>query len=322
VRLRTVSCQGPGWRRVRQGRGFRYVDEAGDVLPPEQIDRIKALVIPPAWTDVWVCPDERGHLQAVGTDAAGRRQYLYHAEWRRKRDEQKFDRAIELGRRLPRARDALKRQLGGDPSDRATVVAGAVRLVDLGCFRLGSEAYAEENGSFGLTTLQVRHVRRDGRTRVFRFVGKGGVNHEIVIADRTVISFIDALVEHRRADARLLANREGRRWRPVDAGEVNEHIRQLLKLEATAKDFRTWKATTTVACHLADLQRATSSSGRSRQVREAIAQAAEMLGNTPSVARSSYVDPRVIDLFEDGRTIDRPRSENGVDRAVVALLSG
>jgi DNA topoisomerase IB len=219
-------------------------------------------------------------------------------------------------------RAALKRQLAGDPTDRATVVAAAVRLVDLGCFRLGSEAYAEDNGSFGLTTLQVRHVRRDGRTRVFQFVGKSGVDHEIVIADRAVFGIIDALTEHRRADARLLATPEGRRWRPLDAGEVNERIRALLRLDVTAKDFRTWKATTTVACQLADVERAASSSGRSRQVREAIAQAAEMLGNTPSVARSSYVDPRVIDLFEDGRTIGHARSENGLDRAVVALLSG
>jgi DNA topoisomerase-1 len=321
VRLRTVSCQSPGWRRVRHGRGFRYVDEAGEALRPEQVDRVKALVIPPAWTEVWICPDERGHLQAVGTDAAGRRQYLYHPEWRRKRDEQKFDRAIDLGRRLPRARAALKRQVAGDPTDRATVVAAAVRLIDLGCFRLGSETYADENGSFGLTTLQVRHVRREGPTRVFRFVGKGGIDHEIVIADRAVFGVIDALTEHRRADVRLLATREGRRWRSLDAGEVNDRIRELLKLDVTAKDFRTWKATTAVARHLADVERAPSSSGRARQVREAIAQAAEMLGNTPSVARSSYVDPRVIDLFEDGHTIGHARTENGVDRAVVDLLT-
>ena len=321
MRLRTVSCQSPGWRRVRHGRGFRYLDVDGEALSPAQVDRVKALVIPPAWTDVWICPDDRGHLQAVGSDAAGRRQYLYHPEWRRKRDEQKFDRAIELGRRLPRARTALERELSGDPADRATVVAAAVRLVDLGCFRLGSEAYAEENGSFGLTTLQVRHVRRDGAARTFRFVGKSGIDHEIVIGDHTVLGIVDALTERRRADGRLLATREGGRWRSLDAAEVNGRIRELLKLDVTAKDFRTWKATTTVARQLAGTARATSAAGRARQVREAIAQAADMLGNTPSVARSSYVDPRVIDLFEDGHTIGPARSENGVDRAVVALLT-
>jgi DNA topoisomerase IB len=257
----------------------------------------------------------------VGTDAAGRRQYLYHPEWRRKRDAQKFDRAIDLGRRLPHARAVLRRQLAGDPADRDTVLATAVRLVDLGCFRLGSEVYAEENGSFGLTTLQVGHVRRDGRSRVFRFVGKAGVDHQIILADKEVIPVVDALCEHRRADGRLLATREGRRWRPVDAAEVNERIRELLKLEVTAKDFRTWKATTAVAHRLAEVERAASGSGRARQVRDAIAQAAELLGNTPSIARSSYVDPRVIDLFEDGHTICPARSENGVDRAVVELLT-
>ncbi len=321
MRLRTVSCQGPGWRRVRHGRGFRYLDEGGEALPPEQVDRVKALAVPPAWTEVWICSDERGHLQAVGTDAAGRRQYLYHPEWRRKRDEQKFDRVIDLGRRLPRARAALKRQLANDPEDRITIVAAAVRLVDLGCFRLGSEVSAEENGSYGLTTLQVRHVRRDGRTRIFQFVGKSGIDHEIVIADRAVVGIVDTLIERRRADGRLLATREGRRWRPIDAGEVNDHIRELFKLDVTAKDFRTWKATTTVARQLAGVERATSSSGRARQVRDAIDQAAELLGNTPSVAKSSYVDPRVIDLFEDGHTIGPARSEKDVDKAVVALLT-
>ena len=306
---------------MRHGRGFRYLGEDGEALPPEQVDRIRDLVIPPAWTDVWICPDDRGHLQAVGTDSAGRRQYLYHPEWRRKQDARKFDRVMELGRRLPRARAALTRQLAEDPADRTTVVAAAVRLVDLGCFRLGSEASAEENGSFGLTTLKVRHVRRDGRARIFRFVGKGGVDHEIVIADRAVVEIVDALTEHRRADGRLLATREGRRWRPVDAGEVNARIRELLKLDVTAKDFRTWKATTTVARHLAGVERAASNSGRARQVREAINLAAELLGNTPSVAKSSYVDPRVIDLFEDGHTIGPARSEKDVDRAVVALLT-
>jgi DNA topoisomerase IB len=321
VRLRTVSCQGPGWRRVRRGRGFIYLDETGQPLPPEQRERVKALVIPPAWADVWVCPDERGHLQAVGTDAAGRRQYLYHPEWRRKRDAEKFDRVIELGRRLPRMRAALEADLAGDPGERATVIAAAVRLIDLGCFRLGSDVYAEENGSFGLTTLEVRHVHRAGNRRIFRFIGKSGIPHEIVVTDRPVLRVVDALTEHRRAQGRLLATRVGRRWQPVDAGEVNDLIRTLSGLEVTAKDFRTWKATVTVARELAAGQRSASRSGRAGQVRSAIERAADLLGNTPSVARASYVDPRVIDLFEDGTTIGRPRSENGVDQAVVRLLT-
>ncbi len=316
-----MSCQAPGWRRIRHGRGFRYVDEAGQPLTAEQVDRVKAMVIPPAWTDVWVCPDDRGHLQAVGTDDAGRRQYLYHPEWRRKRDAEKFDRVIELGRRLPRMRTALGGLLAGDPADRATVVGAAVRLLDLGCFRLGSEAYAEENGSFGLTTLRVRHVHRTNGQRMFRFVGKSGIDHEITVADRAVVRIVDALTEHRRRDGRFLASRDGRSWQPVEAGEVNDLIRTLTRLEVTAKDFRTWKATVTVAVALAGVQRAESPAGRARQVREAVGLAADLLGNTPTVARASYVDPRVIDLFEDGTTMGMARSENGTDRAVVRLLT-
>lgn len=296
------------------------MDEHGQPLDPSQIARAKALVIPPAWTDVWICPDERGHLQAVGTDDAGRRQYLYHPEWRRKRDAEKFDRAIELGGRLPRIRTALADLLDGNPTDRTTVVATAVRLLDLGCFRLGSDAYAEENGSFGLTTLEVRHVHRTNGERVFRFIGKSGVDHEIAVTDPAVRRIVDALTRQRRRDARFLASRNGRGWQPVDASEVNDLIRTLSRLDVTAKDFRTWKATVTVAAVLAAADRATSTSGRARQVRHAVDVAADLLGNTPSVARASYIDPRVIDLFEDGTTVGRTRSENGMDRAVVRLL--
>lgn len=321
MRLRTVSAQAPGWRRIRRGRGFSYVDEDGNALAAEHVERIKALVIPPAWTAVWICPDDRGHLQAVGTDDAGRRQYLYHPEWRRKRDQVKFDRAIELGRRLPKVRDAVKRDLAGNPTDRSVVIAAAIRLVDLGCFRLGSEAYAEENGSFGLTTLEVRHVVASGGARVFTFAGKSGVDHEIRIADPAVLRVVDALRRQRRPSSRLLAARDGKRWAPVQAAEINADIRERFDLDVTAKDIRTWKATTTVAAELAAMTRAESRPARARQAREAIAVAADLLGNTPTVARSAYVDPRVIDLFEDGRTIGRHRSENGLDRAVVDLLA-
>ncbi|MFL6089148.1 MAG: DNA topoisomerase IB [Aeromicrobium sp.] len=321
MRLRSVSCQSPGWRRVRHGRGFRYLDENGRPLGAAQVDRVKALVIPPAWTDVWVCPDERGHLQAVGTDDAGRRQYLYHPEWRRKRDAEKFDRAIELGRRLPALRASIGRMLAGDPAERSTVVAAAVRLLDLGCFRLGSDAYAEENGSFGLTTLRVRHVHRTNGARTFRFQGKSGVDHEIAVTDAAVVRVVDALTEHRGRAGRFLATPHGRRWRAIDAGEVNDLIRGLSCLDVTAKDFRTWKATVTVATELAGTRRADTASRRARQIREAVDVAAELLGNTPTVARKSYVDPRVIDLFEDGTTMAAARSEDGIDRAVVRLLT-
>lgn len=321
TRLRTVSCQDAGWRRQRWGRGFRYLDQEQRPLGAVEVRRAKDLVIPPAWTDVWICPDERGHLQAVGTDDAGRRQYLYHPAWQAKRSAAKFDRAIDLGRRLPAVRRRLRADLTGDPLDRPTVLAAAIRLVDLGCFRLGSEEYAAEHGSFGLTTLEVRHVRKAQDRRRFCFVGKSGIEHEVVVDDPAAIGVVDALTRSRPRQARLLAPRTGRRRIPLDANDVNERIRELFGLDVTAKDFRTWKATATVADELAAVKRAGSRTARARQVRAAVAVAAELLGNTATIARSSYVDPHVLDLFEDGTVIGPTRTEDGLDRAVVRLLS-
>jgi len=323
MRLRTVSSQAPGWRRVRHGRGFRYLDHRGQPLSDDELGRVKSLAIPPAWTDVWICPDERGHLQAVGTDDAGRRQYLYHPQWRRKQDAEKFDRALELGRRLPRVRTRLGEDLAGDPADRATVVATAIRLIDLGCFRPGAESYTKDNGSFGLTTLQVAHLERHRDDRIFHFVGKSGVDQEIVVSDRSVVAVLDVLTRRRSPDQPLLLPRTSGHGHPraVDAAEINERIRELFGANATAKDIRTWKATTAMAAALAQTEPARSPAARRRQVSAAVAEVADLLGNTPAVARASYIDPRVIDLFNDGRTIGRPRTENGLDRQVVKLLS-
>jgi DNA topoisomerase IB len=320
MRLRTVTCQGPGWRRLRRGRGFTYVDAVGNQLPDDDRARIRDLAIPPAWDQVWICPDDRGHLQAVGTDAAGRRQYLYHPEWRRKQDAAKFDRTIELGKRLPRVRARLAEELTGDPADRATVLAVAIRLIDLGCFRPGAEAYTKDNGSFGLTTLQVRHVERGEDARIFHFVGKSGVDQQIVVTDAAVVGVIDALTRRRARDHLLLVPRRDNHPSPVDAAEINERIRELFGPDFSAKDLRTWKATVTMAAELARGDPAESKSARKRQVRDALSAVSDLLGNTLSVAKASYVDPRVIDLFHDGRTIGTPRTENGLDRAVVSLL--
>lgn len=323
MRLRTVSVQSPGWRRIRRGRGFTYFDEHDRPLNQEAVGRVKSLAIPPAWTDVWVCPDERGHLQAVGTDEAGRRQYLYHPEWHRKQAAAKFERAVELGRSLPRVRTLLERELTGDPADRDTVLAAAIRLIDLGCFRPGAESYTKDNGSFGLTTLQVRHLKRSGEDRIFQFRGKSGVDHEIVVSDQLVVSVIDALTRRRRPHQALLLPRRGSHDRPsaLGAGEINARIQELFGTDATAKDIRTWKATTAMAAALARAGSAESPSTRRRQVTEAVREVADLLGNTPTVARSSYIDPRIIDLFHDGQTIGSVRTENGLDRQVVKLLT-
>jgi len=324
MRLRTVSCQEPGWRRVRHGRGFRYLDEQGDPLGADDVERVRGLVIPPAWNDVWICPHPRGHLQAVGTDDAGRRQYLYHPEWRRQRDLEKFERVTALARALPGLRRRLGRELraapGDDEIERRRILAVGVRLIDLGCFRPGSEGSLDEFGSHGLTTLERRHVRRRNDRLVFRFPGKAGVEHEILIEDPGVIAAL-AAVWKRPGGARLLASKAGRTWQPVTADELNEHIRVLTGLDMTAKDFRTWHATVSAAVVLAEQPIPQSAAGRKRRIREAVVAASELLGNTPTIARSAYVDPRVIDRFDSGTVLDPiPRGRDALDLAVARLL--
>ncbi len=330
TRLRTVSARDPGWRRVRSGRGFRYLDEHGTAPPDGHRERIRALAIPPAWKDVWICPHERGHLQAVGTDDAGRRQYLHHPAWRVARDAEKFDRVLTMAAKLPAVRREVRRRLEVPGTDPEQVLAGAVRLVDLGCFRLGSDVAAAEHSSYGLTTLQARHVRWVDAGVMFCFVGKAGVEHEVRVQDEQVCALVDALTRSRRGSARLLAASVGRRWVPLGPTAVNDHLRELFHLEVTAKDMRTWHGTVTAAAALATCRPATSAAGRLRQVRAAMELTAQRLGNTPAVARSSYVDPRVIELFEQGRTVkdvlpDLPRdpvkAQDRLDRAVVQLLS-
>lgn len=325
MRLRTVSCQEPGWRRIRRGRGFAYLDQHGDALAPDDVERVRALVIPPAWRDVWICPHARGHLQAVGTDADGRRQYLYHPHWRVQRDLEKFERVSQQAAHLPRLRRRLRTDLRAPADDELTerrrILAAAIRMLDLGCFRPGSDA-AADSGSHGLTTLERQHVRRDGTALWFQFEGKAGVEQEIRIDDPDVVRVLDPLLRRRRGSARVLASRRGRSWAPISADELNQRIQELVGEGFTAKDFRTWHATTIAAVTLAAPPLPTSQRGRQRRLREAIVAASDLLGNTPTVARSSYVDPRVLELFEQGVVLDPvPRTENAIDRAVAALLA-
>ena len=317
ARLRRTSPSQPGWTRRRAGRGFVYLDAGGDRLPEAEVERIRALVIPPAWREVWICPDERGHLQAVGIDDAGRKQYLYHPDWRAHRDRAKFERVRRLGEALPRARRRVEADLAleGVPLERAC--AAATRLLDLGCFRIGNDVYADENGGFGLTSLERRHVRRRGDALVFDFVGKSGVEHHVEIADAEAVRVIEEM-RRRRGDTGLLAFRDGRGWRRVTPQLVNEYLREVTGLDVTAKDFRTWHATVVAAASLAETGPAPTGTARARAVRRAMAAAAELLGNSPALARSAYVDPAVIDAYEDGRTIARRGS---AERQTLRLVS-
>ncbi|MBZ5740556.1 DNA topoisomerase IB [Nocardioides mangrovi] len=322
ARLRRTSPDQPGWTRRRSGRGFVYLDEHGDRLPEEDAQRVRDLVIPPAWTDVWVTPYPHGHLQAVGTDDAGRRQYLYHPDWRTRRDAEKFDRMLIFGKALTRARELVVLDLGreGMPLERACAVA--VRLLDLGYFRIGNDVYADEHGSFGLTTLERRHVRRRQDHLIFTFVGKSGVEHRIEIDDEVVMAALDVMRRRRGEDLRLLAYKEGRSWRSVLPDLVNSYVRESTGMEATAKDFRTWHATVLAAAALAETpEPGETKASRKRAVAGAMKEVASFLGNTPTLARSSYVDPRVVDAYEQGRTIRRAtaRTYDTVDERQAAL---
>jgi len=301
VRLRRVSASMPGWSRVRHGRGFRYLDESGTALETVDIDRCKKLVIPPAWTEVWICPAENGHLQAVGTDDAGRRQYLYHPDWRTRRDAEKFLHMEQFARSLIRHRQTARRDLGGD-LDLTTVSAAAFSLLDLGMFRIGSDRYTEENESYGLTTLEKEHVTRHGRGLTFSYTAKSGQEVEVTVRDDRVRAVLDALLRRRSGGERLLAFKDGRRWRDLVADDVNTYVKDVLGEDFTAKDFRTWRGTV-IAAHALAKSDASSKTARKRSVAAAMREVGDHLGNTATVARGSYVDPRVIDLFDDGITV-------------------
>ncbi|MCA1984303.1 DNA topoisomerase IB [Nocardioides nematodiphilus] len=320
VRLRRTSPEQPGWTRRRAGRGFAYRDQDGSPLGPEEVARIRALAIPPAWTDVWITPYANGHLQAVGTDAAGRRQYLYHPDWRTRRDAEKFDRVLDFGRALGTARQRILTDLRRDGMPRERACAVAVRLMDLGYFRIGNDVYLDAHGSFGLTTLQRQHVRRVQDRLVFVFTGKSGVDHRIEIDDAMVDEALQVM-RRRRGGEQLLAYRDGRVWKAMLPQLVNEYVREVTGVDATAKDFRTWHATVLAAAALAEAPEAASAAARKRVVAAAMREVSEFLGNTPALARSSYVDPRVVSAYEEGRTIARATSRTyaNPDERQVAL---
>ena len=303
-RLRRVSPRDPGWTRRRAGKGFVYLDESGNRLNPEQIQRCKLLVIPPAWEQVWICPVPNGHLQAVGTDDAGRRQYLYHEQWRLKRDQLKHDRVLQVAARLPAARQAVAQdlQLEGMPYERA--LGTAFRLLDLGFFRIGGEAYAEANNSYGLATIHKEHVSIENGAVIFNYVAKSGQERYVALADERVLQAVRDLLARRGGGPELLAYKDGRHWHDVGSNEINSYIKTHVGEEMSAKDFRTWHGTVLAAVVLAEAnESAKTIRARKRAVASAMKEVAGYLGNTPAVARASYVDPRVIDLFNDGVTI-------------------
>jgi DNA topoisomerase I len=305
ARLRRASPHEPGIRRRRRGRGFSYVGPTGEpVRDPEVLERIRRLAIPPAWSDVWICPFEEGHLQAVGTDAAGRRQYRYHERWQQHRQRQKYDHMLQFAGALPSLRARVAEDLSRPRPDRRRVLAAAVRLLDLGFFRIGSEAYAEQNGSYGLATIKRRHVTVRDDTVQFNYVAKGGKRRVQQVRDADVAALVRTLKARRGGGDELLAAKEKGVWRDVRSTDVNDYLRELSDADFTAKDFRTWHATVLAAVALARMEPSKTKTGKRRAVSRAVCQVSESLGNTPAVCRTSYIDPRVIDRFWDGWTIE------------------
>jgi DNA topoisomerase-1 len=279
---------------VRSGRSsFRYRDATGRPLRSVAARaRIRSLVIPPAWKDVWICPDAEGHIQAVGWDARGRKQYRYHPRWRQVRDEAKYGRLLAFGRALPAIRARIARDLRRPGLPREKVIAAVVRLLEKTLIRVGNEEYARENGSFGLTTLQKRHVEVSGRTLRFRFKGKSGKGHVVTVRDPTLAEVVRRC--RRLPGSALFRYRRGAGPRTVTSADVNVYLRAATGRDFTAKDFRTWSATVLAASVLRDAGGAPAAAARQREVRRAVAAVAERLGNTPAICRASYVHPAVI----------------------------
>ena len=304
-RLRRVDCAQPGLRRVKRGRGFAYVDACGNrITDPQTLQRIADLVIPPAWTDVWICAVPNGHIQATGTDAAGRRQYRYHDDWRRNRDREKHEKMLEFAATLPRARERMLADVARPKLDRERVLGGAARLLDLGFFRIGSEEYAETNQSYGLATMRREHVTCSKGVVTFDYIAKSGKHRIQSVADDDLCRLVNALKRARFGGPELLGYQGPTGWVDIKSHDINGYLRDITGGEFTAKDFRTWHATVLCAVALAvsDVVPA-SESARKRSVTRAVKEVAHYLGNTPTVCRASYIDPRVIDHYNDGVTI-------------------
>jgi DNA topoisomerase IB len=319
--------------RRKRGRGFEYCGTDGQTLrDPDALERIRGLVIPPAWTDVWICPFANGHIQAIGTDAAGRRQYLYHPAWRVRRDAEKFDKMLSFAAALPAVRRLTDEHLAAPTVTRERSLACCVRLLDSGFFRIGGETYAETNNSYGLATMRKEHVKLErGHSLQFEYVAKSGKDRVSSLVDPAVYDVVATLKRRRSGGQELFAYLVDGRWRDVKSADINAYLKEVAGAEYSAKDFRTWHATVYAAKALAMASEARrSESAQKRAIAHAVKEVAHYLGNTPAVCRSSYIDPRVIDRYRAGQTIVRndavldafgnPAARHVVEAAVLDLL--
>ena len=338
-RLKRADCGDPGLSRRRRGKGFEYLDEEGRrITDSEVLERISELPIPPAWEDVWICPYPSGHIQATGIDAAGRKQYLYHQHWRELQDKKKFDVMVRFAQALPAMRAQVERDLRGNGITRQRVLAAAVRLLDRGFLRIGGESYAEDNDSYGLATMRKDHVTVAANDAInFDYTGKSGKRHVRYVVDEPVAEIVRELKRRRGGDDELLAYRgDNGRWRDIKSPDIRAYVKETAGEEYTAKDFRTWAGTVLAAVTLAatDPERRKVKSSNKRMISHAVKQVAYFLGNTPAVARASYIDPRVFDRFRDGYTIEpvlidlaeepdigQPAIQGRVEEAVLDLIN-
>ncbi len=306
-KLRFVSDAEPGLHRLKSGRGVKYVNATGTIVrEPATLARINALVIPPAWTDVWICSSANGHLQAVGRDAKGRKQYRYHADWRADQEEAKYDRMTAFGKALPRIRRTVERDLKRAGLPRRKVLAAVVRLLETSLIRVGNDEYARENGSFGLTTLLDRHAEIGAGVIHFRFKGKSGVKHEVELADRRLAAVVKSCQDLPGQELLQYLDDDGRVC-DIGSADVNEYLREVSGDDFSAKDFRTWAGTVLTALALQEFEAFDSETQAKRNVVAAVKSVARRLGNTPTVCRQSYVHPRVIDTYLSGTMLDALR---------------
>jgi DNA topoisomerase IB len=334
TRLKRADCAGPGIRRRRRGKGFEYLDDDGRrITEPSMLARIRELAIPPAWEEVWICPYPMGHIQATGTDAAGRKQYRYHDKWRERRDAEKFEEMIDFARALPRLRERVAKDIKRQGMPREKVLAAAMRLLDRGFFRIGSENYAEENDTYGIATMGKRHVTVSGDRVTFDYEAKGGQRRVQSIGDAEVAEIVNTLKKRRGGGEELLAYKVGGRWVDVKSADINAYLKEATGGDFSAKDFRTWSGTVLAAVALAVAGIATGSkTARKGAKTRAVKEVARYLGNTPAVCRASYIDPRVFDRFDGGLTIGGalpelvedttawPHVQRAVEEAVLHLI--
>jgi DNA topoisomerase-1 len=322
ARLRYVGDEQPGYTRRRHGRGFTYRDWAGRPVRDAALKRrFEDLVIPPAWTEVWICRYANGHLQATGRDQAGRKQYIYHPRWRAARDREKFDRMIDFGRVLPRIRKQVDDDLEQDGLPRSKVLAAVVRLLESSLARVGNPEYARRNDSYGLTTLRKKHVERNGDDELaLEFEGKGGKPWRIEVTDPRVVEVIEDCLETPGYELFKYLDDEGVR-RDVTSDDVNAYLREVAQAEVTAKDFRTWAATVLAAAALSESETAPTPKENDKQVVAVVKQVAEQLGNTPAVCRQAYIHPEILFVASELQLEPPRRRATGLTKEEAAVLA-